>query len=65
MAGRKIGFVLDANTDRTLDALSFMLGRTRSDLVQEGVRRHVAMLSEPQKRSLDTLMRLADERDRP
>ncbi len=65
MAGRKVGLVLDVKTDRTLDAMSFVLGRTRSDLVTEGVQRQLASLSEPQRRSFDTLIRLVSERVLP
>ena len=59
MAKRKrIGLIVDASFDKTLDALALITGKTRSDLVTEAMRRFIdTELSEPAKARLEAAER--------
>jgi len=60
MKGSTVTIRLDAKVQRELDRLSRQLGRSRSDIVRDAVRRQVALLRF--ERSRRALMPLAEAR---
>ena len=60
MKGSTVTIRLDAKTQRELDRLSRELGRSRSDIVRDAVRRQVALLRF--ERSRRSLLPLAEAR---
>ena len=64
MAGnKKVSISIDADLNRRLDALSYLTGRTRSQLVSDGLERQLRDLSPPQRASFETALRMATERE--
>jgi hypothetical protein len=59
---RKVGFVLRDDANRTLDAVSVVTGRCRSDLVEEGIRVTAASLPVDQRKAVEAVVISAKER---
>ena len=55
----KVGLSIEPKTDRTLEALSYVTGRTKSELVTEGIGTVVANLPEAKKRAFDAVVAAA------